>query len=62
MVEEEEENVVEDYQDVVVPFSLHLTQSQTDMDSQVPPAMEVVEEVIAVSRLKLFLSPTIPMQ
>ena len=59
---EEEENVVEDSQDIVVPFSLHLTQSQTDMDSQVPPAMEVIEEVIAVSQLKLFLSPTISMQ
>ena len=59
---EEEENVVEDPQDIVVPFSLHLTQSQTNMDSQVPPAMEVIEEVIAISKLKLFLSPTISMQ
>ena len=57
---EEEENVVEDPQDIVVPFSLHLTQSQTDMDSQVPLAMEVIEEVIVVSQH--FLSPTIPMQ
>jgi len=48
----EEENV-KDSQDIVVPFSLHLTQSQTNMDSQVPPAMEVIEEVIAVSKLKL---------
>jgi len=60
----EEDIVGEDSQDIVpvVPFSLHLTQSQTDMDSQVPPTMEVIEEVIAVSKLKLFLSPTTPMQ
>ena len=61
----EEENMVEDSQDILVPFSLHLTQSQTDMDSQAPPAMEVIEEVIVIiiivlSQFKLFLSPFYP--
>jgi len=42
----EEENMAEDSQDIVVPFSLHLTQSQTDTDNQVPTAMEVIDEVI----------------
>lgn len=40
-----EENIAEDSQDIVVPFSLHLTQSQTIMDSQAPLAMEVIEKV-----------------
>ena len=55
----EEENMAEDSQDIVVPFSLHLTQSQTDMDSQAPSAMEATEEVmiiIVVSQLKLLPS------
>ena len=57
----EEENIAEDSQDMVVPFSLHLTQSQTDMDSQVPPAMEVIEEVTFMAELKLDPEFTLPM-
>ena len=57
----EEENMVEDSQDIVVPFSLHLTQSQTDMDSQAPSAMEVIDEVIFPSQLKLYPESTLLM-
>ena len=46
----EEERIAEDSQDIVFPFSLHLTQSQTDMDSQAAPEssqpMEVIPQVI----------------
>lgn len=57
----EEENMVEDSQDIVVPFSLRLTQSQTDTDSQAPSAMEVIDEVIFPSQLKLYPESTLPM-
>ena len=57
----EEENMVEDSQDSVAPFSLHLTQSQIDMDSQAPSAMEVIDEVIFLSQLKLYPESTLPM-
>ena len=58
----EEENMAEDSQDIVVPFSLHLTQSQTDIDSQAPPsAMEVIDEVIFLSQFKLYPESTLPM-
>jgi len=50
----EEENMADASQDIVVPFSLHLTQSQTDMDSQAPPAVEVIEEVIVIIVLSQF--------
>ena len=46
----EEEQIVEDSQDIVFPFSLHLTQSQPDMKSQAPlepgQPMEVIREVM----------------
>lgn len=46
----EEERTAEDSQDIVIPFSLHLTQSQTDMDSQpvreASQPMEVIQQVM----------------
>lgn len=57
----EEENMAEDSQDMVVPFSLHLTQSQTDMDSQAPSAMELIDKVIFLRQLKLYPESTLPM-
>ena len=58
----EEENVAEDSQEIV--FSLHLTQSQADMDSQAPfetiLPMEEIQEVMKwhchEDELKSFLS------
>ena len=46
----EDEKIDEDSQDIVFPFSLHLTQSQPDMESQAPlepsQPMEVIHEVM----------------
>ena len=56
----EEENMAEDSQDIVVPFSLHLTQSQTDIESQAPSAIEVIDEVIFLRQLKLYPESTLP--
>ncbi|KAL9983788.1 hypothetical protein ACROYT_G006018 [Oculina patagonica] len=48
----EEETIPEDSQDVAFPFSLHLTQSQADLDSQAAPEasqpMEVIQQEVTV--------------
>lgn len=45
----EEERTAEDSQDIVIPFSLHLTQSQTDMDSQ--PALEASQPMEVIQQV-----------